>query len=209
MKRQVFTIFMSLAVGATMTGRLSAAPKTFDFKDPKGVNAITIGLDSLLEPIVGFADGISGEAAFDPADLAASHGHIVVATESIRMSNPTMTKVLHSDAWLDVAKNPEVRYTIETVDAVKKTDANTWELAVTGPFTLNGITQKESVTLTLTHLPGRLKDRNHEGSGDLLVVRATFAIDRTRYAIKPDLPPFSVARTITLGVRIVGAALDQ
>jgi hypothetical protein len=39
-----------------------AAPQTFDFKDPKGVNNVQFKLDAPLEAITGTATGISGSA---------------------------------------------------------------------------------------------------------------------------------------------------
>ena len=43
-----------------------AAPETFDFKDPKGINNATFKLDAPLESISGSASGISGSVVFDP-----------------------------------------------------------------------------------------------------------------------------------------------
>jgi hypothetical protein len=49
-----------------------AAPLTFDFKDPKGVNNVQFSLDAPLESITGTGTGISGSVTFDPAPPAAS-----------------------------------------------------------------------------------------------------------------------------------------
>ena len=67
MKKATLTTLLSL----TLAGTLASAPQTFDFKDPKGVNAIQFHLDSVLEPISGTASGISGTVTFDPANPAA------------------------------------------------------------------------------------------------------------------------------------------
>ena len=57
MKRQlaIGTITAGLALGAL------AAPLTFDFKDPKGVNNAVFKLDAPLEAINGSANGILGK----------------------------------------------------------------------------------------------------------------------------------------------------
>ncbi len=41
-----------------------AAPQTFDFKDPKGVNNAVFKLDAPLESINGSASGITGAVVF-------------------------------------------------------------------------------------------------------------------------------------------------
>ena len=42
----------------TLTGATLAAPQTFDFKDPKGVNSAGFKLDAPLEAISGSANGV-------------------------------------------------------------------------------------------------------------------------------------------------------
>ena len=54
MKTTLRFAFTTLLLSASAT--LIAAPISFDFKDPKGVNAVQFQLDSLLEPIAGTAD---------------------------------------------------------------------------------------------------------------------------------------------------------
>ena len=68
MKHRLLTSLIALGTGLA----LHAAPISFDFKDPKGVNAIQFHLDSLLEPISGTAGGVSGKVTFDPANPAAT-----------------------------------------------------------------------------------------------------------------------------------------
>ncbi|NBR58516.1 MAG: YceI family protein, partial [Opitutaceae bacterium] len=48
-----------LLISLVLSSALNAAPISFDFKDPKGVNAIQFSLDSLLEPISGNGSGVS------------------------------------------------------------------------------------------------------------------------------------------------------
>ena len=50
-------LIILLAMAALSTAAV-AAPKNFDFKDPKGVNNATFKLDAPLEAISGSANGI-------------------------------------------------------------------------------------------------------------------------------------------------------
>ena len=56
---QKITFLMALGL---MVTSLWAAPATFDFKDPKGVNSISIFLDSELEPFYGMAGDMKRDA---------------------------------------------------------------------------------------------------------------------------------------------------
>src|SRR6266568_6066156 len=85
-----------------------AAPQSFDFKDPKGVNNAVFNLDAPLESVNGSANGISGSVSFDSENPGATTGKIVVAAESLTVPNPMQKGHLHSDKWLDVAKYPEI-----------------------------------------------------------------------------------------------------
>src|ERR1043165_6440445 len=96
----------------TLTTAVYAAPQSFDFKDPKGVNNAVFKLDAPLESINGTASGISGTVTFDPANPSATKAKIVVTASSLHVGNPTMKEHLHSDKWMDVAKYPEISFDI-------------------------------------------------------------------------------------------------
>src|SRR5471030_566601 len=85
-----------------------AAPQSFDFKDPKGMNNAIFKLVATLETINGSASGITGTVSFDPENPAATTGKIVVAAESLIVPNPLQKEHMHSANWLDTAKYPEI-----------------------------------------------------------------------------------------------------
>src|ERR1700684_2806869 len=95
-------VSLSLATAA------HAAPESFDFKDPKGVNNVVFNLDAPLESVNGSASGITGTVSFDPENPGATTGKIVVATESMTVANPMQKEHLHGPNWLDGAKYPEI-----------------------------------------------------------------------------------------------------
>lgn len=195
----ILTAFLSLATVVL------AGPQTFDFKDPKGVNNAVFKLDATLESINGSANGISGTVTFDPENPAATKGRIVVSTASLHVPNPMMKEHLHSALWLDVAKYPEIVF--ETV-ALKnmKTTGDTTTADVAGKFTVKGITQTITAPAKLTYLKDKLGQRVPNQKGDLIVIRATFAIKRTDYGINPTAPQDKVADEINLTLSIAGAA---
>ena len=72
-----------------MAGVVSAAPLTFDFKDPKGINNAGFKLDAPLESINGSASGVYGTVTFDPENPGATKGKITMATASLRRKRPS------------------------------------------------------------------------------------------------------------------------
>lgn len=200
------TRILATLISIAAVGVLSAAPQSFDFKDPKGVNAIQFHLDSVLEPISGTAGGVTGMVSFDVANPAATSGKIVVATSSLTVPNGTMTEHLHSPNWLDVAKNPEIVFELTKLDEVKTSGTVTTGTAK-GKFTLKGVTKEIAVPVKLTYLADALGKRTRpENKGDLLVIRGEFTIARGDFGIQPGKNEDKVNPEIKLTLAIVGSA---
>lgn len=183
-----------------------AAPQTFDFKDPKGVNAIQFTLDSVLEPIAGTASDVEGKVTFDAADVATTKGKIEVEAKSLKTSNATMTEHLLSAGWIDAEQHKDIAFEFAKLDDVKSTGDNKWSATANGKFSLKGVTKDVSIPVTLTLLPGAFGKRLNkpELPGDLLVVRGAFSINRGDYGIKPGQNEDKVAPVIQLTFALVG-----
>jgi polyisoprenoid-binding protein YceI len=203
MKKLVLASLASFAVAAVA----HAAPTSFDFKDPKGVNALGFSLDSVLEPIAGTAGGVAGTVSFDPSNPAATSGKIVVATKSLVVPNATMTEHLLGGQWLDAAANPEITFQLSKLEGVS-TAGNVTSATATGKFTLKGVTKDIKVPVKLTHLADAFGKRINkpEVKGDLLVLRGEFMIQRGDYGIQPGKNEDKVNPEIKITIAIVGSA---
>ena len=188
----------------SLTAAAYAAPETFDFKDPKGVNNAVFKLDAPLESVNGSASGISGTVTFDPANPAATTGKIVVASDSLTVPNPMQKEHLHSAAWLDTAKYPEITFEVKSIANVK-TDGDVTTADVTGPFSLHGVTKEITVPVKFTYLKDKLSARVPNLKGDLLVIRANFSINRDDFNIQKGQSEDKVADEIDLNLSIAGA----
>jgi polyisoprenoid-binding protein YceI len=182
-----------------------AAPQTFDFKDPKGVNNAIFKLDAPLESINGSASSITGTVVFDPENPGATHGKIIVASESLTVPNPMQKEHLHSDKWLDVTKYPEITFETKSFANVK-TDGNVTTADVTGAFVLHGVTNEITAPVKLTYLKDKLSARVPNMNGDLLVIRANFTINREDFNIEKGQFEDKVSKTIDLSLSIAGAS---
>lgn len=192
-----------LATSATL---LTAAPLSFDFKDPKGVNTAQFHLDAPLEAISGSGNGIAGTVSFDPANPAAVSGTITLDTASLNVPNDTMRSHLHGDNWLDVATYPTITFKAKSVSAATTTGATT-KAEVTGDLTVKDVTKTVTIPVTLTYLPGKLADRTGGAmQGDLLVLRSAFSINRSDYHIMAGQNTDTVAEQIDLTFALAGAA---
>jgi polyisoprenoid-binding protein YceI len=201
MNKILLTLFGLAALSSTAL----AAPETFDFKDPKGVNNAVFKLDAVLEATQGSANGISGSVTFDPENPASTKGKIVVAAASLHVPNPMMKEHLHSGMWMDVAKYPEISFETKELKNVKVSGDNTTADAV-GTLTIRGVAREITAPVKLTYLKDKLGQRVPNMKGDLLVIRSTFTIKRSDFGINPAAPQDKVSDQIELALSIAGAA---
>jgi polyisoprenoid-binding protein YceI len=201
------TLLLPLVASVALAATTVAAPISFDFKDPKGVNGIQFSLDSVLEPISGTASGVTGKVAFDPANPAATTGKVSVAAKTLVVPNSTMTEHLLGDGWLNVAANPEISFELVKLEGAK-TASNVTTATATGKFTLKGVTKEIKVPLKVTYLPDAFGKRINkpEVKGDLLVVRGEFTILRADYGIQPGKNEDKVNPEIKITLAVVGGA---
>jgi len=200
------TKIITLLTFTTLTGAALAAPQSFDFKDPKGVNNAVFKLDAPLEAINGSANGISGTVTFDPANPAATKGKIVVTAASLHVPNPMMKEHLHGEQWLDVAKHQEITFEAKSLSNVKTT-GDTATADVSGTLTIKGVAKQVTAPVKFTYLKDKLAARtNGQMQGDLLVIRANFGVKRSDFGINPKAPEDKVADSIELTLSIAGAS---
>jgi len=194
-----------LTLLTAISGVAMAAPQTFDFKDPKGVNNAQFRMDAPLEAVTGHSSGISGTVTFDPENPANTSGRIVIASKTLSVPNSMMQGHLHSDKWMDVAKYPEITFETKELKNVKTQGDNT-SADVVGTFTCKGISKELTVPVKLTYLKGKLSQRVPNMNGDLLVIRANFEIKRSDFNIMPHQMEDKVSDEITLNLAIAGAS---
>jgi polyisoprenoid-binding protein YceI len=202
------TLLRSIAFAGFTIVSAAAAPVTFDFKDPKGVNAIQFTLDSVLEPIAGTAGAVAGTVTFDDAAVASTAGKITVEAKSLKVPNSVMTEHILAADWVDAETHGEIAFAFGKLEDVKETGAGKWSAVAKGEFTLKGVTRAVEVPVTLSYLPGQMGKRINkpELGGDLLVVRGAFEINRADYGIQPGKHEEKVAPAIQLTFALVGSA---
>jgi polyisoprenoid-binding protein YceI len=196
---------LTLLAFMALTGAALAAPQTFDFKDPKGINNAGFKLDAPLEAINGSASGISGTVTFDPGNPGATKGKIIVATASLMLPNPMQKQHMLGDKWLDATKFPEITFESKEFKNVQ-TAGDTTTADVTGAFMLKGVSKDLTVPVKLTWLKDKLGERVPNQKGDLLVIRANFTIKRSDFNIMPGQFEDKVSDTIELTLSIAGAS---
>ena len=196
---------LAILASILLTQAAFAAPQTFDFKDPKGVNSASFRVDAPLEAVNGSANGISGTITFDPANPADTKGKITVTTASMTVPNPMMNGHLHGEMWLEATKYPEITFEAKEVKNTKTTD-NVTTADVTGTFTLKGVSKDITIPVKFTYLKDKLGQRVPNQKGDLLVIRSTFTIKRSDFGIMPGQMEEKVSDAIELTLSIAGAS---
>ena len=201
MKTQL-TIVFACAGFATA---LLAAPETFDFKDPKGVNNAGFKLDAPLESINGSANGVSGTVTFDPGHPGATTGKIVVAASTLTLPNVMQQGHMRGGQWMDVEKYPEISFEEKELHNVK-TEGDVTTADAVGTFTCKGVSKEMTIPVKLTYLKDKLGQRVPNMKGDLLVIRSSFNIKRSDFNINPGKLEDKVSDEINLTLSVAGAS---
>lgn len=178
---------------------------SYDFSDPKGVNAVSIVLNAMLEPSVGFATGVEGTIIIDHSNRKIIEGYLSVPADGVTMSNKSMTKVLHSKDWLNTKTYPAITFVFREMISIAKMTAERYDVTIIGDLTVKGITKNVKVPVSITFHPGKYKARNSKGKGDIVVLRSDFKIKRSDYNLKPEVPAAIVAEFIELHFNIAGS----
>jgi CubicO group peptidase (beta-lactamase class C family)/polyisoprenoid-binding protein YceI len=190
---------------AIPTASTSAAPKIFDFNDPKGTNAISLGIDALLEPVVGYADGITGTANFDPEKPQETTGKITVAVSSVKFSHPGYTNSVQGYG-LGKDKTPTITCELKKILSGKALDKGHYAGTVRVDFTIKGVTKALDIPLDVKYIPGRAYERDSKTDGDLMVVRSKFIISRKMFGVAQEVPPDMAGDGVEIGIAIVGTS---
>lgn len=205
MKANLIPAISFLGLAATAL----AAPQTFDFKDPKGVNHAKFTLDAPLETISGVANGVSGTLTVDPAKPEATSGTISVETKSLHVENPLMKEHMLGTDWLDAEKNPQIHFKVKSLKDYAMKDGKA-TAKVVGTFSLKGVEKEITVPATVTLLPGKLADRTGgKMKGDLAVIRTSFTLKRSDFGINPKAPEDKVSDEIAISLSIAGASPEK
>jgi polyisoprenoid-binding protein YceI len=205
MKTQLTILLTSIGVATSVL----AAPETFDFKDPKGINNAGFKLDAPLESINGTASGVTGTVTFDPQNPGATKGKIVVAADTLTLPNSMQQGHMRSDKWMDVAKFPDISFEAKELKNAK-TEGDITTADAAGTFTCKGVSKEITIPVKLTYLKDKLGDRTkgmpNAQQGDLLVIRSHFSIKRSDFNINPGQYNDKVSEEIELTLSIAGAS---
>ncbi len=205
--RSIVAVPLLLASCLVLAGVQNQKSIEFDLKDPKGVTGMSLAIHSPLEPIRGFAGGISGTVSYNVADPSKSTGKIIVESASTQLINPNMTAAMHQAWCLDVKKYPTIEFAVTKVYKVKKLKDETISAKISGNFSFHGVTKPLTIDATIAYLPGKLKVRGGvEKDGDLLQVHTKFSINRLDYGIAPDLGLELIGNQIELDLAVTGVA---
>jgi CubicO group peptidase (beta-lactamase class C family)/polyisoprenoid-binding protein YceI len=196
---------MLVAALAALWFAAAPGPKVYDFDDPKKTNAVAVTIDSPMEPIVGFADGITGTATFDPAHPERTTGRIDIAVASLTFPNDGYSQSARNYG-LRAQQFPTLSCVLQKIVSGKIVRPGVYEGRVRVAMTMKGVTKPLTIPLSARYFPGAAKERDGTNEGDLLVVRSTFTVRRSDFGIARDLSPALVSDDIELRIALVGTS---
>ncbi len=182
----------------------------FYIADPVGRNQVTFTSEAPLEDIVGTTNQIVGYLVFDPENPKKGvRGSFKVSAKGLDTGIPLRNEHLQSDMWLNAEYYPDITFTIESTSRVNKRTSSqayqTYNMTLSGPFTIHGQTQQVDIPARITFL--RESDRTRmKLPGNLLGVRTGFDVALADFGITGpadmDLIGSRVGETVSLEVSV-------
>jgi len=128
------------------------------------------------------AQQVSGQAQFDPQNIAQSSVRLRISTKSITVIDPGESEkdrhqvqaTMEGEKVLDVSKFPEITFTSNGVSAAKKTPDG-WELTLAGKLNLHGVEKLASFPLHVRADANELR-----GQGELSILQTDYGITPVR-----------------------------
>lgn len=182
-----------------------AASKTFDFKDPKGTNGVSLIIDAPLEPVVGWASDVTGSCTLDPQHPEKTVGTIEVGAASVTFSHVGYTNAVRGYG-LNAQKYPKIICRFKKIVQGKKLSETRYVGMVLVDFTIKNVTKALTVPIDLRYFKGQAYDRDATNDGDLLVVRSKFKISRKLFGVAQEVPEELCSDEVEVGVAVVGTA---
>lgn len=136
----------------------------------------------------GLFSGATGSLTFDPAHPAASKLSVSIPVASVQTTSAKLTDELHGADWFDAA-----RYPTATFVSTKVVPTGAGSAAVTGNFTLHGITKP--LTLQVHYVGAGI---NPMDKAYTLGFQATGTLKRSDFGVKTYVP--MVGDDVTLSI---------
>lgn len=159
--------------------------QSFTFNDPNSRDTVAFVLDAPLETINGLSNTLNGKLTVAGDKVS---GELRVPVKSIKTGNGIRDGHLQNDRWLDAAKHPDIVVTFKDVAlASKLEDGKPVTVDAKAKFTVRGVALEHPVKATLTYMK-ESDVTKIRAAGDLLRVRAKFAVPLEKHGIKRDGP---------------------
>jgi polyisoprenoid-binding protein YceI len=191
---------LALATLFLLPAVATAQEYSFDV-DPKLV-VITFESRMEIEDILGTTHTVSGTARLDPKG---GSFRIEVPVDSLRTGIDMRDQHLRSDAWLDAAQFPTIRF--EGQDIRKEGDT---KASVSGTFTLHGVSKPLSVTLDIRRIPSEQGTKLGLAEGDWVRIRGEFPVKLSDFGVTiPSMAAAKVSDVWTVKVSLFGRATGK
>ncbi len=183
-----------------------AAPKSFDFKDPKGVNHVMFMLDAPLEFISGSGKNISGTIEFNKEQPEATKGEIFLNTTSLAVTSEKMTKAMLGKKWLNAKQHNDIRFKFDSIKVHQEVEGTVIADAH-GTLTLMGVSKAivAPMKITLAEESAGKRSNKKDDKRDLLVIRSSFEIQLDAFGLEMNaVTKLKVANDVEIKVVIAG-----